>query len=152
VTYYWALFLSATRFHFRIMKDDQLNLRNCIARFSGDKDALCKGINLEFFEASGGVERKLKRLLNKGVLMDVSKLQKALQQNIGHVTFAEAYERTGRIMNISVSPGNSFENPRLLNYLTAPNVLVWFSSPNTHYLQMSRPSSEYLDALRSRYS
>ena len=134
------------------MQDDQLNLRNCIARFAGDKDALCKGINLEFFEASGGVERKLKRLLNKGVLMDVSKLQKALQQNIGDVTFAEAYERTGRIMNISVSPGNSFENPRLLNYLTAPNVLVWFSSQNTHYFKKSRPSSEYVDALRSPYS
>lgn len=30
-----------------------------------------------------------------------------------------------RIINITVSPGNSFENPQLLNYLTAPNVLVW---------------------------
>lgn len=30
-----------------------------------------------------------------------------------------------RIINITVSPGNSFENAQLLNYLTAPNVLVW---------------------------
>ncbi len=24
-----------------------------------------------------------------------------------------------------MSPGNDYEKPRLLNYLTAPNVLVW---------------------------
>jgi hypothetical protein len=54
--------------------------------------------------------------------MDVSKLQKVLIDNIGHVTFHEAYERTGRIINITVSPGNDYEKPRLLNYLTSPNV------------------------------
>ena len=26
---------------------------------------------------------------------------------------------------MQVSPGNDYEKPRLLNYLTAPNVLVW---------------------------
>lgn len=69
--------------------------------------------------------RKLKRILRTGHLMDVRKLQKVLIDNMGHVTFHEAYEKTGRIINITVSPGNSFEKPRLLNYLTSPNVLVW---------------------------
>jgi arginine repressor len=36
----------------------------------------------------------------------------------------KAYVHTGRIINITVSPGNAFEAARLLNYLTAPNVLV----------------------------
>jgi hypothetical protein len=70
------------------------------------------------------VERKLRRILQTGHLMDVSKLQKVLLDNIGHVTFHEAYERTGRIINITVSPGNDYEKPRLLNYLTSPNVSV----------------------------
>jgi len=33
--------------------------------------------------------------------------------------------RTGRILNITVSPTNKSDPPRLLNYLSAPHVLVW---------------------------
>ncbi|EFA81484.1 hypothetical protein PPL_05472 [Heterostelium album PN500] len=36
-----------------------------------------------------------------------------------------AYDKTKRILNITVVTSGSFELPRLLNYLTAPNVLVW---------------------------
>eukprot|EP00283_Hemiselmis_rufescens_P004916 CAMPEP_0173430848 /NCGR_PEP_ID=MMETSP1357-20121228/9163_1 /TAXON_ID=77926 /ORGANISM="Hemiselmis rufescens, Strain PCC563" /LENGTH=590 /DNA_ID=CAMNT_0014395255 /DNA_START=1 /DNA_END=1773 /DNA_ORIENTATION=+ len=83
-------------------------------------------IRLEFFgNPVGSLERKLKRIFETGHLMDVSKLQKVLIDNIGHTTFHEAYERTGRIINITVSPGNSYEKPRILNYLTSPNVLMW---------------------------
>lgn len=39
--------------------------------------------------------------------------------------FQEAFDRTGRILNIVVTPNNSSDPPRLLNYLTAPHVLVW---------------------------
>ncbi|RUP50560.1 hypothetical protein BC936DRAFT_138641 [Jimgerdemannia flammicorona] len=37
----------------------------------------------------------------------------------------EAYAKTKRILNISVSSTRKFEVPQLLNYLTAPNVLIW---------------------------
>jgi TAG lipase/steryl ester hydrolase/phospholipase A2/LPA acyltransferase len=37
----------------------------------------------------------------------------------------DAYQRTGRILNVSVSAADTEEPPRLLNYLTAPNVIVW---------------------------
>lgn len=47
---------------------------------------------------------------------------------MGDMTFHEAYERTGRIINITVSPGSRYETSRLLNYLTAPDVLVWSAS------------------------
>jgi TAG lipase / steryl ester hydrolase / phospholipase A2 / LPA acyltransferase len=40
------------------------------------------------------------------------------------MTFLEAYQHTNRILNITVSPADSHQFPRLLNYLTAPNVLV----------------------------
>ncbi len=51
--------------------------------------------------------------------------QQALQQDIGHETFQEAFDRTGRIINITVAPLNSYDPPRLLNYITAPHVCVW---------------------------
>jgi predicted acylesterase/phospholipase RssA len=46
-------------------------------------------------------------------------------ENCGHYTFQEAFDRTGRIINITVAPVNDFDPPRLLNYLTAPHVCVW---------------------------
>jgi predicted acylesterase/phospholipase RssA len=59
----------------------------------------------------------------RGVL-DQKVLRKCIDLNIPEMTFLEAYKHTGRILNISVSPADSHQFPRLLNYLTAPNVLV----------------------------
>ncbi len=45
---------------------------------------------------------------------------------ISVVIFQEAFDYSGRILNIIVSPKNNLTDPtRLLNYLTAPHVLVW---------------------------
>lgn len=46
-------------------------------------------------------------------------------ENIGEYTFQEAFDRTGRITNITVAPLNDYDPPRLLNYLTSPHVCVW---------------------------
>ncbi|MBE9549213.1 MAG: DUF3336 domain-containing protein [Proteobacteria bacterium] len=59
----------------------------------------------------------------KGVL-DPKQLLKSINHTIPNLTFLEAYKHTGRILNISVSPADSHQFPRLLNYLTAPNVLI----------------------------
>lgn len=67
-----------------------------------------------------------------GTLLNVHVLSKAIRDAIGDITFLEAFHRTGRIVNITVSPagagsgGNDF--PMLLNYLTAPQVLLWSAS------------------------
>ena len=47
------------------------------------------------------------------------------EPHIGPYTFQEAFDRTGRIINITVAPLNQYDPPRLLNYLTAPHVCVW---------------------------
>mmetsp|Transcript_38702 Transcript_38702/g.121293 ORF Transcript_38702/g.121293 Transcript_38702/m.121293 type:complete len:819 (-) Transcript_38702:163-2619(-) len=57
--------------------------------------------------------------------MDTEHFRSVLRANIGLYTFQEAFDRTGRIINITVSPKNRTDPPRLLNYLTAPHVLVW---------------------------
>jgi TAG lipase/steryl ester hydrolase/phospholipase A2/LPA acyltransferase len=49
-------------------------------------------------------------------------VQRKLKTLIGNYTFLEAYERTGRILNVSVCPADTNEPARLLNYLTAPQV------------------------------
>ncbi|KAG5513913.1 hypothetical protein PMAC_000535 [Pneumocystis sp. 'macacae'] len=43
----------------------------------------------------------------------------------GSTTFKEAYERTGRILNISVVPDDHHSPPKLVNYLTAPDTVIW---------------------------
>ncbi|MDZ4731158.1 MAG: DUF3336 domain-containing protein [Xanthomonadales bacterium] len=65
----------------------------------------------------------LKLFKGEGIL-DPKQLRKAIERNIPDLTFLEAYEKTGRILNISVSPADPHQFSRLLNYLTSPNVLI----------------------------
>eukprot|EP00529_Nitzschia_sp_RCC80_P000256 CAMPEP_0113446790 /NCGR_PEP_ID=MMETSP0014_2-20120614/3899_1 /TAXON_ID=2857 /ORGANISM="Nitzschia sp." /LENGTH=864 /DNA_ID=CAMNT_0000337915 /DNA_START=74 /DNA_END=2668 /DNA_ORIENTATION=+ /assembly_acc=CAM_ASM_000159 len=59
------------------------------------------------------------------LMSDTEHFRECLRVNVGDFTFQEAFDRTGRILNITVTPNNSSDPPRLLNYLTAPHVLVW---------------------------
>jgi predicted acylesterase/phospholipase RssA len=67
----------------------------------------------------------LARFLKDGVLMDIKVLQDFLKRNLGDLTFQEAYEKTGWILNVSVSSIHQRDIPRLLNYVTSPHVLIW---------------------------
>jgi len=58
-------------------------------------------------------------------LMDAEHFRRVLRADIGNYTFQEAFDRTGRILNIIVAATNGTDPPRLLNYLTAPHVLIW---------------------------
>jgi predicted acylesterase/phospholipase RssA len=67
----------------------------------------------------------LKRYFQEGYLMDNKALVKFLRDNIGDYTFQEAYDKTGWILNITATGASEHDENRLLNYLTAPNVLIW---------------------------
>ncbi|KAF5333347.1 hypothetical protein D9611_002486 [Ephemerocybe angulata] len=43
----------------------------------------------------------------------------------GSMTFKEAYLRTGRVLNISVIPADRHSPTKLLNYITAPDTVIW---------------------------
>ncbi|KAL4785316.1 acyl transferase/acyl hydrolase/lysophospholipase [Aspergillus varians] len=43
----------------------------------------------------------------------------------GSTTFLEAYERTGRILNVSCVPSDPHSPTILANYLTSPNCVIW---------------------------
>jgi len=85
------------------------------------------GVDLSAFakkRSEGHIKRKIIRFLKHGYFMDVKVLEDCVRSNLGDLTFEEAYKKTKRILNITVSSTRKFEVPQLLNYLTAPNVLI----------------------------
>eukprot|EP01114_Cavostelium_apophysatum_P018975 TRINITY_DN5981_c0_g1_i1.p1 TRINITY_DN5981_c0_g1~~TRINITY_DN5981_c0_g1_i1.p1 ORF type:complete len:697 (+),score=203.74 TRINITY_DN5981_c0_g1_i1:172-2262(+) len=68
---------------------------------------------------------KFLRLFKTGRFMDSSQFHAYIRRSLGDVTFREAYDKSKRILNISVAPVKKFETPSLLNYITAPDVLIW---------------------------
>ncbi|KAG7194269.1 uncharacterized protein KQ657_004996 [Scheffersomyces spartinae] len=67
----------------------------------------------------------LSHFLKYGTLFDIDGLKETMIAFVGELTFREAYNRTGKILNITVSPTSIHEHTKLLNYLTAPNCLIW---------------------------
>jgi TAG lipase/steryl ester hydrolase/phospholipase A2/LPA acyltransferase len=103
-------------------------LRTDFFRFSSDlKSEAARRINYLFPQGLRWIVHPfLASLFDKKILnLDTEHFKKCLMQNCGLYTFQEAFDRTGRIINIIVAPSNIYDPPRLLNYLTAPHVCVW---------------------------
>ncbi|KAL2061288.1 hypothetical protein VTL71DRAFT_7561 [Oculimacula yallundae] len=84
--------------------------------------------DLAVFEENGnedGILERVRRLLTQGAWIDIKHLTRVMQELLGDMTFQEAYNRTRRILNICVSSASIYELPRLLNYVTSPNVMIW---------------------------
>ncbi len=62
-------------------------------------------------------------LKGQGVL-DPAQLELCLERNVKDMTFEEAFNSTGRRINIPVSPSDPHQESRLLNAMTSPHVLV----------------------------
>ena len=67
----------------------------------------------------------ISNFIKEGYLKDRRGLQRFTRDNIGDITFQEAFDKTGWILNITVTGIGDHENYRVLNYLTSPNVLIW---------------------------
>ncbi len=52
-------------------------------------------------------------------------LETFIRQNIGEYSFQEAFEKTGKHINVSISPIGANQKSRLMNELTSPYLLVW---------------------------
>ncbi|OLN96958.1 Lipase 4-like protein 1 [Colletotrichum chlorophyti] len=76
-------------------------------------------------ENPDGVFDHMRRLLTEGSWSDIKHLTRVMRGLVGDLTFQEAYNRTRRVLNICVSTESIYELPRLLNYVTAPNVMIW---------------------------
>ncbi|KAL7817758.1 patatin-like phospholipase [Trichoderma gracile] len=70
--------------------------------------------------------RRVRRFSREGYFLDVTVLEDCVRANVGDLTFEEAYHRSKRVLNITVATdGQGAGVPTLLNYITAPNVLIW---------------------------
>ncbi|KAK3203857.1 hypothetical protein GRF29_106g811235 [Pseudopithomyces chartarum] len=69
--------------------------------------------------------RRIQRFKKDGYFLDVDVLEQVVRANVEDLTFEEAYLKTKRVLNITVSTTGGGGVPDLLNYLTAPNVLIW---------------------------
>lgn len=76
--------------------------------------------------------RRIRRWFREGYFLDVTVLEECVRANVGDLTFEEAYNRTKRVLNITVATTGRGGVPNLLNYLTAPNVVSNFRSYTIH--------------------
>ncbi|KAI3400257.1 hypothetical protein diail_3638 [Diaporthe ilicicola] len=107
-----------------VLKGDGIDLSAFAAKNRGKGD-----------ESSGGCQsgstrwetllRRVKRFYREGYFLDVKVLEECVRANVGDLTFEEAYIRSKRVLNITVAATGQGGIPTLLNYLTAPNVLIW---------------------------
>ena len=65
-----------------------------------------------------------RQMLNKQSIFDPMQLSECIDSNIPNITFEEAFQKTGRVISITVSPSRAGQRSRLLNHKTAPNALV----------------------------
>lgn len=57
-------------------------------------------------------------------VLQVSEIKAIIARLVPDMTFQEAYDKTGRHLNISISPAEAHQTSRLLNAVTSPNVLI----------------------------
>lgn len=68
----------------------------------------------------------VKRFWREGARFDsITWAKKCSYFTRGSLTFKEAYMRTGRVLNISVIPADRHSPTKLLNYITAPDTVIW---------------------------
>lgn len=56
--------------------------------------------------------------------LDMRSIKREMAKLIPDLTFREAYEKTGRSINISISPAEPRQKSRLLNHIASPNVTL----------------------------
>lgn len=85
-----------------------------------------KGIVETFFEYKFNNFLELITKLFKGeTILEQEPLKRAIRKYAGDMTFLEVFQTNHWNLNITVTDGNRSSDSRLLNYLTAPNVVVW---------------------------
>jgi len=126
-------------FHLGVIKalvEDNLMPRVISGASAGSVFAAMVGTNKrdklkEFFKlenlltASQQEANVIKRLWDNGYQkIDRDGVVEIINNFVADLTFKEAYELTHQHLNITVSPAEQHQKPRLLNNITSPNVLV----------------------------
>jgi TAG lipase/lysophosphatidylethanolamine acyltransferase len=105
-----------------------------LSAFAGDKNSSPDVGKPSTASLSGwwaALTKRTRRWFREGYFLDVTVLEDCVRANVGDLTFEEAYNRTKRVLNITVATTGRGAVPNLLNYLTTPNV-VCTSKPRIH--------------------
>lgn len=62
--------------------------------------------------------------MNMGKTVEMKAIKREMARMIPDLTFLEAYEKTGRSINITISPAEPRQTSRLLNHIASPNVTI----------------------------
>lgn len=80
--------------------------------------------NGSLLEALSQGAGKFKFSLLKQELIGINEVAEGIARVVPDMTFAQSYAKTGRSINITVSPAEPQQTSRLLNHITTPNVLI----------------------------
>ncbi|KAL2144145.1 hypothetical protein VTI28DRAFT_9520 [Corynascus sepedonium] len=108
----------------RILTGDGIDL-SAFAANGRDPEGHNKQVMQSVWTKWATLIRRVRRFRREGYFLDVKILEECVRANIGDLTFEEAYNRSKRVLNITVVTAGQEGIPTLLNYITAPNVLVW---------------------------
>ncbi len=78
-----------------------------------------------FAKEDTSLATKIRRFISTGTVKEIQTVANFMRDNIGDITFKEAYEKTGFVLNVTVTGSGQHDHSRVLNYLTAPNVVIW---------------------------
>ena len=114
--------------------------RNRAPRQQRNDDSLLSNRNTDIVAT---IDRRIRRYFREGFFLDVNILESCARANVGDITFEEAYYKTRRVLNITVSDAGGAGV--VLNYITAPNVLIWSAAiaSNTSSNSMYKPARTY---------
>lgn len=103
-----------------------------------DLSAFCRGGNggegRPWIALLMTLRRRLWRYAREGYFLDIRVLEECVRANVGDLTFEEAYNRTKRVLNITVATVEDAGIPTLLNHITAPHVVSTYTAVLTRKL------------------
>lgn len=67
---------------------------------------------------------RTKRFMHSGYVLNVQHLEDCVRANVGDLTFEDAFKKTKRILNITITT-HAGATPICLNYVTTPHILIW---------------------------
>ena len=106
------------------LSSDTMNLEAFAAASERDADAAVSASPKLEHNWVTTLVRRAGRFFNYGLVLEPRVLEECVRANVGDMTFEEAFNHTKRVLNITISVTESGV-PSLLNYVTAPNVLIW---------------------------
>jgi TAG lipase/lysophosphatidylethanolamine acyltransferase len=134
----------------RVLNENEIDV-SAFASHGSDPAKRNVEVRQSMYTRWGTLLKRIQRFRKEGYFLDVTILEECVRANIGDLTFEEAFNRSKRILNITVVPAGQEGLPTLLNYITAPNVVrPLFDPSNFVFLIPNHVAYEFTAGLDRR--